>query len=107
MTSEHCRKVVIGSGEGGKSLAWHLAQSGEPTMVIERKYVGGSCPNIKLSACQERDLEREGGEPRSARERIWLGDWRGFRGYGGCKEAEARDGRWADRSPQEQVQGDW
>ena len=46
MTSEHCRNVIIGSGEGGKYLAWHLAQSGEPTMVIERKYVGGSCPNI-------------------------------------------------------------
>lgn len=46
MTGEHCRNVVIGSGEGGKYLAWHLAQSGEPTMVIERKYVGGSCPNI-------------------------------------------------------------
>ena len=46
MTSEHCRNVVIGSGEGGKYLAWHLAHSGEPTVVIERKYVGGSCPNI-------------------------------------------------------------
>jgi pyruvate/2-oxoglutarate dehydrogenase complex dihydrolipoamide dehydrogenase (E3) component/pimeloyl-ACP methyl ester carboxylesterase len=46
MNSERCRNVVIGSGEGGKYLAWHLAQSGEPTMVIERKYIGGSCPNI-------------------------------------------------------------
>jgi pyruvate/2-oxoglutarate dehydrogenase complex dihydrolipoamide dehydrogenase (E3) component len=46
MTSEHCRNVVIGSGEGGKYLAWHLAQSDEPAMVIERKYIGGSCPNI-------------------------------------------------------------
>lgn len=46
MTSEHCQNVIIGSGEGGKYLAWHLAQSGELTMVIERKYVGGSCPNI-------------------------------------------------------------
>jgi pyruvate/2-oxoglutarate dehydrogenase complex dihydrolipoamide dehydrogenase (E3) component len=46
MTSEHCRNVIIGSGEGGKYLAWHLAQSGEPAMVIERKYIGGSCPNI-------------------------------------------------------------
>jgi len=46
MNTEHCRNVIIGSGEGGKYLAWHLAQAGEPTMVIERKYVGGSCPNI-------------------------------------------------------------
>lgn len=46
MNTEHSRNVIIGSGEGGKYLAWHLAQSGEPTMVIERKYIGGSCPNI-------------------------------------------------------------
>lgn len=38
--------VVIGSGEGGKYLAWHLAQSGERVAVIERRWVGGSCPNI-------------------------------------------------------------
>jgi pyruvate/2-oxoglutarate dehydrogenase complex dihydrolipoamide dehydrogenase (E3) component len=46
MNTEHSRNVIIGSGEGGKYLAWHLAQSGEQTMVIERKYIGGSCPNI-------------------------------------------------------------
>jgi len=38
--------VVIGSGEGGKYLAWHLAESGERVAVVERRYVGGSCPNI-------------------------------------------------------------
>jgi hypothetical protein len=27
MNSEHWRNVVIGSGEGGKYLAWHLAKS--------------------------------------------------------------------------------
>ena len=46
MNTEQRRNVIIGSGEGGKYLAWHLAQSGEATMVIERKYIGGSCPNI-------------------------------------------------------------
>ena len=46
MNTEHCKNVIVGSGEGGKYLAWHLAQSGEPAMVIERKYIGGSCPNI-------------------------------------------------------------
>jgi pyruvate/2-oxoglutarate dehydrogenase complex dihydrolipoamide dehydrogenase (E3) component len=46
MNTEHCRNVIIGSGEGGKYLAWHLAQSGEPAVVVERKYIGGSCPNI-------------------------------------------------------------
>ena len=46
MSAEHCKNVIIGSGEGGKYLAWHLAQSGEQTMVIERRWIGGSCPNV-------------------------------------------------------------
>jgi pyruvate/2-oxoglutarate dehydrogenase complex dihydrolipoamide dehydrogenase (E3) component len=43
---EHYKNLIIGSGEGGKILAWHLAHSGEQTAVIERRWVGGSCPNI-------------------------------------------------------------
>jgi pyruvate/2-oxoglutarate dehydrogenase complex dihydrolipoamide dehydrogenase (E3) component len=31
---------------GGKLLAWHLAQSGRRTAVVERRWIGGSCPNI-------------------------------------------------------------
>jgi pyruvate/2-oxoglutarate dehydrogenase complex dihydrolipoamide dehydrogenase (E3) component len=46
MTVENYKNVIIGSGEGGKYLAWHLAQSGEQTVVIERRWVGGSCPNV-------------------------------------------------------------
>ena len=38
--------LVIGSGESGKHLTWTLAQAGHRTAVVERKYVGGSCPNI-------------------------------------------------------------
>lgn len=38
--------LVLGSGEGGKYLAWSLAKRGEKVAVIERKFVGGSCPNI-------------------------------------------------------------
>ncbi|HEY2618160.1 MAG TPA: FAD-dependent oxidoreductase [Acetobacteraceae bacterium] len=37
--------LVLGSGEGGKFLAWHMARSGHRTAVIERKLIGGSCPN--------------------------------------------------------------
>src|SRR5215831_5976522 len=37
--------VVIGSGEGGKFLAWHLAKAGQRCAVIERRWIGGSCPN--------------------------------------------------------------
>jgi pyruvate/2-oxoglutarate dehydrogenase complex dihydrolipoamide dehydrogenase (E3) component len=38
--------LVLGSGAGGKLLAWHLAGSGQRTAVVERKWIGGSCPNI-------------------------------------------------------------
>src|SRR6201984_2051536 len=38
--------VVLGSGAGGKLLAWHLARLGRRVAVVERRYVGGSCPNI-------------------------------------------------------------
>src|SRR6516165_11721759 len=38
--------VVLGSGEGGKFIAWTLAKKGLKAAVIERKYIGGSCPNI-------------------------------------------------------------
>src|SRR5436305_5814670 len=37
--------VVLGSGAGGKLLAWHLAGSGRRVAVVERRWVGGSCPN--------------------------------------------------------------
>jgi pyruvate/2-oxoglutarate dehydrogenase complex dihydrolipoamide dehydrogenase (E3) component len=37
--------LILGSGAAGKLLAWTLARTMK-TAVIERKYVGGSCPNI-------------------------------------------------------------
>src|ERR1700758_1474397 len=38
--------VVLGSGAAAKLLAWTLASQGRRTAVVERRYVGGSCPNI-------------------------------------------------------------
>ena len=38
--------LVLGSGQGGKLLAWDLARSGRRTGVVERRWIGGSCPNI-------------------------------------------------------------
>jgi pyruvate/2-oxoglutarate dehydrogenase complex dihydrolipoamide dehydrogenase (E3) component/pimeloyl-ACP methyl ester carboxylesterase len=46
MEQDRYQNVIIGSGEGGKYLAWHLAQSGQSTVVLERRWIGGSCPNI-------------------------------------------------------------
>jgi len=38
--------LIVGSGQGGKLLAWHMARSGRRTVVVERRWIGGSCPNI-------------------------------------------------------------
>jgi pyruvate/2-oxoglutarate dehydrogenase complex dihydrolipoamide dehydrogenase (E3) component len=38
--------LIIGSGEAGKNLAWTMAKAGRCTAVVERKLIGGSCPNI-------------------------------------------------------------
>lgn len=38
--------LILGSGEAGKYLAWTLGKQGKRVALIERKYIGGSCPNI-------------------------------------------------------------
>src|SRR5262245_41634547 len=42
--------LVLGSGTGGKLVAWQMARAGRRTAVVERKWIGGSCPNI---ACMQ------------------------------------------------------
>ncbi|MFM0290842.1 mercuric reductase [Paraburkholderia megapolitana] len=43
---EHFDTVILGSGQGGKLLAWHLGRSGQRVAVVERQWVGGSCPAV-------------------------------------------------------------
>jgi pyruvate/2-oxoglutarate dehydrogenase complex dihydrolipoamide dehydrogenase (E3) component len=43
---ERIETLVLGSGNGGMYLAWHMARSGRRTAVVERRWIGGSCPNI-------------------------------------------------------------
>ena len=43
---EHYEMLILGSGQGGKLLAWHLARSGRQVAVVERQWVGGSCPAV-------------------------------------------------------------
>ena len=38
--------VILGGGTGGTVAAWTFATQGQRVAVIERKYIGGSCPNI-------------------------------------------------------------
>ncbi len=44
--AEHVEVLVLGSGAGGKLLASHMAKAGRRTAVVERRWIGGSCPNI-------------------------------------------------------------
>src|ERR1700757_2191682 len=46
MPIEEYDVVVLGSGEAGKYIAWSQARKGMRAVVVERKYIGGSCPNI-------------------------------------------------------------
>lgn len=43
---EHYDVLILGSGGGGKLTAWHNGRSGRRVAVVERKWIGGSCPNI-------------------------------------------------------------
>src|SRR6202022_4971532 len=38
--------VVLGSGEAGKTIGVDLGGAGKRGVVVEQRYVGGSCPNI-------------------------------------------------------------
>src|SRR5215831_17321958 len=66
--SEQLEVLVLGSGVGGKLIAWHMAQSGRRTAVVERRWVGGSCPNIacmpsknEIASAKVAHLARDGG----------------------------------------------
>jgi len=43
---QHVDLLIIGSGEAGKNLAWAMVKAGRSVAVVERKLIGGSCPNI-------------------------------------------------------------
>src|SRR5215472_4991529 len=43
---ERFESLILGSGTGGKLIAWHMAGSGRRTAVVERRWIGGACPNI-------------------------------------------------------------
>jgi pyruvate/2-oxoglutarate dehydrogenase complex dihydrolipoamide dehydrogenase (E3) component len=43
---ERFEVLILGSGQGGKLLGWYMARSGRRTAVVERRWIGGSCPNI-------------------------------------------------------------
>jgi pyruvate/2-oxoglutarate dehydrogenase complex dihydrolipoamide dehydrogenase (E3) component len=38
--------VILGGGTGSTIAAWTFAEEGKRVAIIDRKYIGGSCPNI-------------------------------------------------------------
>jgi pyruvate/2-oxoglutarate dehydrogenase complex dihydrolipoamide dehydrogenase (E3) component len=44
--SEDFDLVILGGGTGSTVAAWTFAAEGKRVAVIDRKYIGGSCPNI-------------------------------------------------------------
>jgi len=45
-TPEKYDVIVMGGGTAGKLAAWTMAKEGRRTAVVDRKYIGGACPNI-------------------------------------------------------------
>jgi pyruvate/2-oxoglutarate dehydrogenase complex dihydrolipoamide dehydrogenase (E3) component len=45
-TPEKYDVLVLGGGTAGKLAAWTMAKEGRRTAVVDRKYIGGSCPNV-------------------------------------------------------------
>src|SRR4051794_10674519 len=67
--AEQFEVLVLGSGTGGKLMAWHMAQSGRRTAVVERHWIGGACPNIacmpsknEISSAKVAHLARNGAQ---------------------------------------------
>ena len=45
MTDTTYQNLIVGAGQGGHALAKKLAQNGQPTALVERRYTGGTCIN--------------------------------------------------------------
>ena len=78
VNSEEYDVVVLGSGEAGKFVAWSLGSQGKRSVVVERRYVGGSCPNVAclpsknvIQSAKVANYFRRGAEFG-----IKLGDWK-------------------------------
>lgn len=61
--------LIIGSGESGKCMAWAAGKEGLRVAVVERRLIGGSCPNIAclpskniIHSAKVADLVRHGGD---------------------------------------------
>src|SRR5262245_6643961 len=96
--------LVLGSGTGGKLVAWQMGRAGRRTAVVERKWIGGSCPNIacmpsknEISSARVAHLVRGVRLDASARRDR----------HGSGSQAQARHGRRPGRTASRKLQGEW
>jgi len=69
--------VILGSGEGGKLLAWHLGKSGKTVAVVERREVLGFSHHVEVTGIPQAEAdalldeaETDGLSIRALRERV-------------------------------------
>jgi pyruvate/2-oxoglutarate dehydrogenase complex dihydrolipoamide dehydrogenase (E3) component len=58
MSVEEYDLVILGGGTGSTVAAWTFAAAGQRVAVVERRYIGGSCPNIACLPSKNIKLER-------------------------------------------------
>src|SRR6059036_452678 len=46
--------VILGGGTGSTIAAWTFAGEGKRVAVVDRKYIGGSCPSPAPATCSRR-----------------------------------------------------
>ena len=85
-------------------LAWHLAGAGERTVVVERRWVGGSCPNVnclpaknEIWSAKVADLIRHASQFGVTTGRVSVD-------IAGRTRAKTRNGPSSDQNPSRQVQ---
>ena len=84
VSTQRYEVLILGSGAGGKLLAWHMARAGRRTAVVERQMDRRLVPEHQLPPQQERDLERQGGRPVAPRARV-----RADHGHDGDRHGDA------------------
>src|SRR5262249_15597209 len=58
--AERVEALVLGSGVGGKHLAWHLGAKGQRTALVERRWIGGSLHNVNCMPSKNQIKNAEG-----------------------------------------------
>ena len=87
--------LILGSGGGGKLTAWHMARSGRRIAVVERRWIGGSCPNVACLPSKNEIRSAEVAHLARARRAFRHDDGPGQGRHGEGSPTQARHGRQA------------